>query len=92
MFVCEVPPAISAAMEPASGVDVPVLPHVVRRRVVLAAHDADVTLLPVSERPEAVALGSFGRGRSGGDLLLVDDVVRIVVGHVVVFRLRMKVR
>jgi len=87
MLVSEIPSAVSAAVEPSSGVDVSMLPHVVRRRVVLAAHDADVTLLPVFKGPEAVALSLFGRCGRGIDLVFVDDVVGVVVGHVVVLRL-----
>ena len=90
MFMGEVSAAISATMEPSAGVNVPVLPHVVGRGVVLAADDADVPLLPVAEGPKAVALTAFGGRRCRSDLLLVDHVVRVVVRHVVVFRLRRK--
>ena len=90
MLVSEIPAAISAAVKPAASVDVPVLPHVVGGRVVLAAHGADVALLPVLEGPEAVALGPFGRCWRWSDLLFVDDVVGVVVRHVVIFSLAKK--
>jgi hypothetical protein len=90
MFMRKISAAISATVESSSGVNVPVLPHVVGRGVVLAADDADVPLLPVAEGPKAVALTAFGGRRCRSDLLLVDHVVRVVVRHVVVFRLRGK--
>jgi hypothetical protein len=51
VLVGEVSPAISAAVKTTTCVNVPVLPHVVSRGVVLAAHRADVALLAVLERP-----------------------------------------
>ena len=88
MLMREVSSTISATMQTPSRVDISMLPHVVGRRVVLAAHDADVTLLPVSKGPEAEALGSFGCSGGWGDLLLVDDVVGVVVRYVVVLGLQ----
>jgi hypothetical protein len=49
MLVSKIPSTISATMKASSCVYISMLPHVVRGGVVLAAHDADVTLLPVSE-------------------------------------------
>ena len=90
MLMREVSSTISATMQAPSRVDISMLPHVIGRRVVLATHDADVTLLPVSKGPEAEALGSFGCSGGWGDLLLVDDVVGVVVRYVVVLGLQRK--
>ena len=87
VLVSKVSAAISAAVEASAGVDVTMLPHVVRRGVMLAAHDAHVTLLPILERPKAVALGPFGGRWRRDDFALVDHVVGVVVRHVVIFSL-----
>ena len=75
MLVREVSAAISTTVQAAPRVDVPVLPHVVRRRVVLATHDADVPLLAIAKGPQAVTLGTFRGCWGWGDLFLVDHVV-----------------
>lgn len=90
VLVSKVSAAISAAVEASAGVDVTMLPHVVRRGVMLAAHDAHVTLLPILERPKAVALGPFGGRWRRDDFALVDHVVGVVVRHVMVLRLLRK--
>ena len=89
MLVREVSAAISTAVQAAPRVDVPVLPHVIRRRVMLATHDADVPLLAVAEGPQAVTLGTFSGCGGWGDLFLVDHVVGVVVGDVMILRLKM---
>lgn len=75
---------VATLVQVLSGVNVTVLTHVVHGGVVLAAGDADDALLAVVQGAKAVALFHFGSRRRGLNLLLVDDVVRVAVGHVVV--------
>jgi hypothetical protein len=84
----EVSAAVSTTVQSTARVNVPVLPHVVSRCVVLAAHNTDISLLTVPEGPQAITLGTFGCCGGWGDLLFVDHVVGVVVGHVVILRLK----
>ena len=89
MLMREVAAAVATGMKPATGMDVPMLTHVVCRGVVLATHRADVPLLPGSERPQAVALRSLRRGRRGHNISLIDDVIGVVIGDIMVFSLEL---
>lgn len=84
VLVCELLAAVSALVEVLLGVDVAVLPHVVHGGVVLAARHAHDPLLAGGDLAVAEALLDLQLGRRRLDLVLVDDVVRVVVGDVAV--------